>query len=193
MSNPSYDVLKEIISNRRSIFPGQYNQKEISFVSIQQILESARWAPNHKVTEPWRFKVITGLGLERLSSYLGDKYIEKAGEGYSEMKLKKMKQKALKSGAVIAICMQRDLTESIPEWEEIAAVGCAVQNMWLTAHTLNIGAYWSSPKVFTENNTFLSLKPGEKVLGLFYMGYYEQKVMKRTPSEINSKTEWIKE
>ena len=41
---------------------------------IEQILENANWAPNHKKTEPWRFKVFRGAALERLSDYLGEWY-----------------------------------------------------------------------------------------------------------------------
>ncbi len=89
--------------------------------------------------------------------------------------------------------MQRDPELSVPEWEEVAAVACAVQNMWLACTSLKIGAYWSSPStidspVFKE---FVKLHSGERCLGLFYMGYYDEAPQqgKRTP--IASKVEWL--
>ena len=52
--------------------------------------------------------------------------------------------------------MQRDPGERIPEWEELASVACAVQNMWLSATSYGIGAYWSSPKVYSIQPTNFS-------------------------------------
>ena len=97
------------------------------------MLEVANWAPTHRRTEPWRFKVMQGESQRRLAEFLAKTYKEKS-ESYSEFKHKKYKTNPIKAACVIAICMQRDPAESIPEWEEIAATAMAVQNMWLTAH-----------------------------------------------------------
>jgi len=101
--------LSQIISSRRSIFPNMYTDKPISDETIKAILENANWAPNHKKTEPWRWKVIKGTGLQRLSTYLGEWYEEHtAPEKYSEIKHKKTIKKPLQSQAVIAICMYNE-------------------------------------------------------------------------------------
>ena len=50
-------MLFNIIKNRRSVFPQQYNTKPITRDTILQVLEAANWAPTHKKTEPWRFKI----------------------------------------------------------------------------------------------------------------------------------------
>jgi len=60
-------VINELIKNRRSIFPKTYIEKPIPKDIIQQVLENANWAPNHRKTEPWRFKIFTGASLELLS------------------------------------------------------------------------------------------------------------------------------
>ena len=52
------------------------------------------------------------------------------------------------SSAIIAVSMKRDVTEKIPEIEEIEAVACAIQNMLLTATAYGLGTFWSSPKSF---------------------------------------------
>ena len=87
--------------------------------------------------------------------------------------------------------MQRDPKESLPEWEEIASVACAVQNMWLTATAYGIGAYWSSPKSIYGSSEFLGLKDGERCLGFFYMGYYHSKELKGIRKPIEDKVKWM--
>ena len=52
--------------------------------------------------------------------------------------------------------MKRDEKKSIPEWEEIASVSMAVQNIWYRV-THEIGCYWSSPKYANELSEFLNL------------------------------------
>ncbi len=184
--------ISTVIRSRRSIYPDQYINKEIPKKIIEEILENANWAPTHRLTEPWRFKVFTGAAKERLSNYLGDWYLTNTpSQEYSKIKHRKTKNKPLQSGCVIAICMARDPKESVPEWEEIASVACAVQNMWLTCAAMGIGAYWSSPSSILEASEFLKLGENERCLGLFYMGYYQPLDLegKRTPVE--DKIEWM--
>lgn len=185
-------LLNDLIRNRRSIFPESYIDKPIEKAIIEQILENANWAPNHKHTEPWRFKVFQGDALRDLSNYLTDWYRENTPpEQFSEKKLEKTQNKPLRSGCVIAICMQRDPKESLPEWEEIAAVACAVQNMWLSCTTYGIGSYWSSPRSIIEAREFLHLSEGECCLGLFYMGYHKLPDIPGRRSPITEKVTWV--
>jgi len=188
------EQINELIRNRRAIFPSMYHQKKtIPTDIILQILENANWAPTHKFTEPWRFKIFSGNSLERVSDFMGDFYKNNTPEdSFSEMKYKKTVKKPLQSACVIAICMQRDPKESIPEWEEIASVASAVQNMWLTATAYGIGAYWSSPKSIYSAAEFLGLKEGERCLGFFYMGYYFDNEISAHRKPINDKIQWMK-
>ena len=88
--------------------------------------------------------------------------------------------------------MYRDPAQSIPEWEEIAAVSCAVQNMWLSATALGIGAYWSSPKSIHAAQDLLDLKDGEQCLGFFYMGNYKGADLPGKRSPLETKVSWLK-
>ena len=155
-----------------------------------KVLEAANWAPTHKRTEPWRFKVVLGKNLERLGEFMANKYEEIEARPKS-IKIKKLKEKPQRSAAVILICMQRDPAESIPEWEEIAATAMAVQNMWLTCTELGIGSYWSSPALIEFMDEFADMEKGERCLGLFYMGYYDEEIptVERTP--IEDKVIWL--
>lgn len=182
----------ELIRKRRAIFPKMYNDQPIRREVIAEILENANWAPTHKLTEPWRFKVFVGQALVRLSDYLGNFYKKNTpADQFSEVKFNKMRENPLKSACVIAICMQRDPTEQVPEWEEVAAVACAVQNMWLTCTAHGIGCYWSTPQAALKAGEFLGLQEGEQCLGLFYMGYHDSPDIPGKRRPIEEKVSWI--
>ena len=185
-------TISDLIRKRRSIFPKTYIDKPIPKEIIEEVLENANWAPTHKMTEPWRFKVLRGNALERLRDWQVDWYLTNIPkERFSDKKLKKLQTNPLKAGAIIAICMQRDPKEQLPEWEEIAAVASAVQNMWLTTTAYDIGAYWSSSPFIKDVGGFLKLKEGEKCLGFFYMGYHNMPELPGKRQSIEEKVEWL--
>lgn len=190
MASP--EQINELIRKRRSIFPKMYNGKAIPKEVIEQILENANWAPTHKMTEPWRFKIFRGKALERLAEYLAKYYKENTpAEKFQEAKYQKNLRKPVISDCIIALCMKRDEKERVPEWEEVAALSCAVQNMWLTCTAYGVGCYWSSPKAALEGREIFNLEEGEKCYGLLYMGYHDidEMPVKRRP--IEDKVEWI--
>ena len=115
-------------------------------------------------------------------------YDEVECDNYNAINESKLK----KSSVIILICMQRDLNESIPEWEEIASVSMSVQNMWLMATDLKIGAYWSSTKFINCIDEFIPLDKGESCLGIFYMGKYDDQTLFRSPRPIDEKVKWFK-
>ena len=111
--------LLDTIRSRRSIMPSQYNDMPLNDEQINLILEAANWAPTHRKTEPWRFKVLKGKSKSNLGDFLAVKY-KNSSSKFSKFKYDRIKEKTKKSSVVILICMQRDPLESIPEWEEIA-------------------------------------------------------------------------
>lgn len=184
-------MISETIKNRRAVFPAQYNDQPISKGEVLTILESANWAPTHKRTEPWRFKVFHGVSQIALGKFISETY-KQTTENFSEFTYNKFMDNPVKAGCVIAICMQRDPKESIPEWEEIAATAMAVQNMWLTAHDLGIGAYWASPGVLKYMDKFIQMEEGEQCLGFFYLGKYDDELPEGTrKTSIEAKTVWV--
>ena len=183
-------MIFELIEKRRSVFPVQYNDKPIAKADIEKLLEAANWAPNHKKTEPWRFKVLTGGSKARLGEFLSNKYQE-VDANPKQIKIKKLKENPSKAAAIIAICMQRDPNESLPEWEEVAATAMAVQNMWLCATEMGIGSYWSSPGLIRYMDEFFDLAEGEKCLGFFYMGYFDEELTNGVRQAVAEKTEWL--
>jgi len=184
-------MLLDKIKNRRAVYPVDYSDELISKSEIKQLIEAANWAPTHRRTEPWRFKVFQDSSKERLADFLVEKYKENTARP-SPVKIRTIREKVMKSGAIIAICMQRDPKESVPEWEEIAAVAMSVQNMWLLTQELNIGAYWSSPISVHQLNELIPLNEGERCIGFFYLGKLKHTLkagIRATTSE--EKTTWI--
>lgn len=178
--------LQDLIQSRRSIFPAQYTGGKIPHDDVLKILESARWAPNHRKTEPWRYKVLQGDALTDLGIFMGNQFMESTGKPLS-FKLKQLQSKLAVTSHMILIFKNRDEKESIPEWEEIAAVSMSVQNMWLTTHNLGYGCYWSSPKDFADLSKFDRITVGERetFLGFFYLGTYNSSEQLAVPARKN--------
>lgn len=184
-------MLFDKIKNRRAVYPAAYTNQLIDKQEIIQLLEAANWAPTHRRTEPWRFKVFQDAAKEKLADFIADKYLE-AAKKPSEIVARTKRDKVLQSGAVIAITMQRDPKESVPEWEEVAAVAMAVQNMWLMTQELNLGGYWSSPASIHQLNELTPLVEGERCLGFFYLGKLNETPAagsRKTSAE--EKTTWV--
>ncbi len=164
--------ISQWIKSRQSIFPNSFTGEKVSDEVILQILENANTAPSHRNTEPWRFKIITPSKLEDFSEFLQAQYKATTNEHtFVERKYKKLRKKVMASSHVIIISMQRDESESVPEWEELAATACAVQNIYLSLSTFGLGGYWSSPAlVINHISKYIPLAKGERNLGLFYIG-----------------------
>ncbi|GAA0755835.1 nitroreductase family protein [Psychroflexus lacisalsi] len=183
------DILK-LIKQRRTISPNQFNSEPISKSELDQILEAANWAPNHKNTEPWRFKVLQGESRLKLADYLVESNAELKDKP-SSFKRKKIVSKFEHSHTVIVICMQRSPKGKPPEWEEISAVAMAVQNMWLVSSSLGIGGYWSSPDLKNQVDGFFDFNEGESCLGFFYMGKLDEALHDgKRKSSIEAKVEY---
>lgn len=183
----------ETIKNRRSHFPAEFIDKPVEKEKIELLLEAAQCAPSHKKTYPWRFKVMQGESQKKLGEYLAKTYERiTPADKFSDFKRKKLLNNPQKAGAVIAICMQRDLKERVPEWEEIAATAMAVQNMWLCLSDLDLGGYWSSPGLIKFMDEFFELKNSEKCLGFFYLGYYDfSETITGNRGSYTTKVKWL--
>lgn len=189
------EQFNEILLRRRSIYPYQYIKgKAIPDETIWQILENANRAPNHKQTEPWRFSVFSGEGLKYFGQLQADIYQKFARNSYQQDRYKKLIEYPLMSSHVISIGMKRSVPDKLPEIEEIEAVACAVQNIFLSVTAYGLGCYWTTAGItyFEEAKSYFALESEDKLLGFLYMGYVEKTVTaisKRKP--ISGKVNWI--
>lgn len=186
-----FEILSNVIKKRRSIFPASYIKKEIPKAVIEQILENANYAPTHKLTQPWRFVVMRNQAKVRLGEELGRIYREVIPTAkFLQKKFDSFAMKTAQADCIIAICVKLH-PDKLPEWEELAATACAVQNMALTAEALNVGTYWSSPSLISSLGNFLGLAENEKCYGLFYMGYHEQEGSDANRTSMADKVKWV--
>lgn len=189
MATHDSNALQHLIKHRRSIFPDSYTDRELSKDTLLRLLECANAAPTHKLTQPWRFTVFRGDALRRLADKLASLYQEHTpAERFLQKKHDATRRKVLRSGAVIVINIH--YSGEIPQWEELAATACAVQNLWLAAAAEGIGAYWSSPGTIKHLGDFLGLGEDEACLGFFYMGYHEEPPREANRTPIAEKIQW---
>ncbi len=191
--------VNQLIQSRRSIFPKDFIKGEIIDQNvIQEILENASWAPTHRFTEPWQFKVYSGNGKNTLLEKCTSVFSSLNGLEKAEAFKNKLETKLSQSSHILLICMKRDPKESIPEWEEIASVSCAIQNLHLSLNSHNIGGYWSSPSFCSRiqmNETF-NLAKSDRCLGFFYLGKVDPNKTfksKKPRKSLDSFTEWIED
>jgi len=194
MSSVEFKQVSQWIRQRQSVFPSSFTGNKVSDELIQAILLNANNAPSHRNTEPWRFKVVSPQSLNGFVEFCQQSYKSYYKEaGFIERKYNKIASKISKSSHILIITMQRDLTNSVPEWEELAAVACAVENIYLSLTAAGLGGYWSTPNYLIENiNSYVILEEQERCLGLFYIGELSDKVPpQKEKKPIENKIQWL--
>lgn len=181
------------IANRKSVFNQFFTDQPVEQATIAALLEAANLAPNHKKTEPWRFRVYTGAGREQLKEAVREIYeAARAPEVRDPKVVPKFAQKIEQSPVAIAVFLHRDPAESLPEWEEVAAVACAVENLWLSLDQYGMGGFWSSPGFLCgDYGQWPGTASNERCLGIFYLGYYEMPDLPRPRGAWQEKVTWI--
>lgn len=172
MNNPEY--FNQLARSRRSVFPDQFVPgKRVDDTIIKEILTNATWAPDHGHSNPWRFTVFTGEGLAKFAMFQSELYKEEAGDNYKEATFLKLQTNPLKASHIISIGMKRTTSKPLPEIEDVIAVACAVQNIYLSVTAYGLGGYLTTGGVTYRSTakTFLGLGDNDKLLGFFYIGH----------------------
>ena len=125
---------------------------------LRELFELARWAPNHHLTNPWRFRVVGPRTLERL----------KAADPKGAAKLDRAPT------LVIASAMQQG--DEDQRQEDLCASACAAYIVLLAAHARGIASYWRTPFVLrtAEGRAAAGLPDDERVIGLLHLGYSDR-------------------
>jgi nitroreductase len=185
----------ELIRSRRSVFTKDFTGEKVDDSIVHQMLENANWAPTHKLTEPWRFVVFKSEGLKKLADFQSECYkkVTQVKGTFDEKKYEGLKSKPLECSHVIAVGMKRDEKKSLPEWEEMGAVFCAVENVYLTATAYGIGCYLSTGGItnFEEAKSFFGLGGEDKLLGFIHIGVLKGIPIPGKRKPIEEKTRWI--
>jgi len=155
-------INSEILRSRRTTYPRYFNGDRIKDSVVTEILENANYAPSHRMTQPWFFKIFCDDNKKNLAKAIVN---VKSNTSFE----KKIYENFEKTSHIICVCMKRH-EQIVPEWEEIAATAMSVQNIWLSIVNSSIGGYWSTPKYISNLDNFLKLEDNEKCLGFFYLG-----------------------
>jgi nitroreductase len=191
----SPDLFNELARRRRSVFPDQFDtSRKVDDAIITEILTNATWAPNHGRTEPWQFTVFSGNGLQQLADFQSELYKNEAGDNFKEITYNKLKQQPLRASHIIAIGMKRTTSKPIPEIEDIEAVACAVQNIYLSVTAYGLGGYWTTGGITYKASakSFFGLDDQDKLLGFFYIGQVAIPSTSATRLPMEEKVKWVK-
>lgn len=213
----SLEVVEKAIRERRSLFLPDLNGEAASDEAVERMLEAANWAPTHGKTQPWRFTVFKRssgqveafykVQLESSQAMLDLGGLPDAEETALKKFISKQSPSKTKDIAkcshVIAISMkaQANPEKLMPEWEEMAAVSCAVQNAHIVACQLGVACYWTSggtegPLKTDEVRELLQLKAGDKCIGLLMVGQADPEVWaknqgKASRGPMSEKVTWL--
>jgi nitroreductase len=127
---------------------------------LDELFELARWAPNHHLTNPWRFRVLGPASLAALKSAAGP---EAAG-------------KLDRAPTLVAVTAARS-EDPVTDEEDLLATAVAAYIVLLGAHDRGLVGYWRTPEILRrpEGLATLTIDPAsERFVGLLHLGYARQ-------------------
>ena len=137
--------------------------------TLDELLELARWAPNHNLTNPWRFRVVGPRALERLKQAAGPEAAPK-----------------LDRAPTLVACSCVLTGDPVQDEEDLHAAAVAAYIVLLAAHGRGLAGYWRTPGVLRtqEGLAALGIPDEERFVGLLHIGepVQEQRQPERAPA-----------
>jgi nitroreductase len=162
--NPEW--MADAIRNRRTVnffVPGEVDARV-----IENAIALARWAPNHKLTEPWRFYLIGPQTAEAVARYAAQLEAQAKGERAGEARYQRLKGIP---NSLVLTCRRSD--DELLQQEDYAACCCAAQNLMLYLWQQGLGVKWTSGAI-TRDFGFYELvgadRSSEFIVGHFWFG-----------------------
>ena len=147
-----------------------YAPEPVDRAVLEEILDLARWAPNHNLTNPWRLRVVGPQALERLKEAAGPE---------SASKLDRAPTLVVVSCALTGDPVQHE--------EDLHATACAAYIVLLAAHGRGLATYWRTPEVLRtpEGQAAVGMSDDEHFVGLLHLGtpVQEQRPPERLPAD----------
>jgi nitroreductase len=163
--------LTTAIKERRTI--KRFKDEPVSPETVTALLETAVWAPNHKMTQPWRFIMAHGSGRDQLaeaareSAILKEKDPERRKDAGEKAYLK------LRSVPLILLVVMKEDPNLLVREEDFAATSCVIHNFTLLAWEQGLGTIWATSAhiLAPEFRKAAGVQPGEKIVGSIHVGY----------------------
>ena len=171
----------EVIRTRRSVnrfAPGQCPPADL----IREAIGHAVWAPNHHLSQPWRFYLLGPQTAERICLLNAEMVRAQQGDKAADIKLRRWRAVP---GWLLLTCVES--TEELRRREDFAACCCAAQNLMLFLWDRNVGVKWTTGQVTRDDRFYdiAGISPqAEQVVGLFWYGVpAESLVSTRQPAD----------
>ena len=173
------------IQSRRTI--KEFRSDPIPEETLWRILDAARWAPNHRLTEPWRIAIVGAQSREVLADALAGQVVSSQDPSALAKAKEDARRKVMASPVLLAVTC-RVASNPAQQVEDLAAVCAGMQNLQLAALGEGIGTHWNTGRVtrLPETEALLELSErGEQLVGFVYIGYPAQvpEPPKRRPIE----------
>ena len=146
--------LDELIRTRRT--HKAYDPEPVEPAVLDELFDLARWAPNHHLTNPWRFRVLGPRALVALKSAAGPENAAKLD----------------RAPTLVAASVVQGGEDPVADQEDLVAAACASYIVLLGAHGRGLGGYWRTPGVLRtpEGRAACGVPDGEQVIGLLHLG-----------------------
>jgi len=165
-AEPAIENLDDLLRGRRTI--NLYDGEPVDVAELLAAIDVARWAPNHRLTEPWTFYVVSAQTKEKIARCAADIDAAAKGERVGQARYERMM--AVPAGFVLT---SRIGNGELTDLEDYAACCCAAQNLMLSLWNRGIGVKWTTGGV-TRAAAFyelLGIDPQtERVVGYFWYG-----------------------
>lgn len=179
----------EAILTRRTY--KEFSGEPINHEQLEKLLELATYAPNHRLTEPWRFFVVPHERVADLATAV-TRSIRDDDHPKLLKKRKMFGERLPNLGAFITVARTPIPDDPRTNAEELAACACAVQNILLGATAMGFGSFWSTEKIFERPmvREFLGIPDQmERIASIWLGSVIDQAETTRRPlSEI---THWV--
>ncbi len=171
MSDSQREDFHQVVRTRRTIH--KYLPESVEPAAIDRALEAAHYAPNHRLTWPWRFtrvgpetrKAITDLAVK----------VKEEKAPLSDHQRDGVRRKVSNPAALIVVSLVRT-DDAFQAREDYAATSCAIQNLMLSLHADGVGSKWSTGAVTRRPETYALLdipEAQEEIVGFIWVGVPE--------------------
>jgi nitroreductase len=160
----------EAIHERRSI--RQFSDREIDREEIERLLEAAVQAPNHRMTQPWRFYVLGEEARRAYGAALGARKAKRVDDAEAARAVvDKVVESHASLPAMLAVSVVLDDNPEIRE-EDYAAAFMAIQNLSLAAHAAGLGTHLKTGAVMDDprSREAVGVGEGERIVAIVELG-----------------------
>jgi nitroreductase len=180
---------------RRRTSVRRFRPDAVSRETIQVLLDSAVRAPNHKLTEPWRFAVLLGDARDSYAEIRGTHRLKRFADPASAEALAgagKVRQEARETPAFIVV-MCAVSPDEVTREEDYAAAMMATTNMMIAAESLGLGTYLRTGGIMREPALaeLVGLPEGFRVVGILSLGYPAESEAPRRRRPAGELTRWL--